>query len=78
MSTEENKALVRRWSEELFNQGKLEVADQIVAPTYRRHDPGDPFVMESYQASKSSAWWMARSSRVGQTGTIWARCDYAA
>jgi predicted SnoaL-like aldol condensation-catalyzing enzyme len=47
MSTEENKAIVRRWSEELFNQGHLEVADEIVAPTYRRHDPGDPFVVES-------------------------------
>jgi len=46
MSTEENKAIVRRWSEELFNQGNLEVADEIVAPTYRRHDPGDPFVVE--------------------------------
>lgn len=46
MSTEENKAIVRRWSEELFNQGHLEVADEIVAPTYRRHDPGDPFVVE--------------------------------
>ena len=46
MSTEENKAIVHRWSEELFNQGHLEVADEIVAPTYRRHDPGDPFVVE--------------------------------
>ena len=46
MSTEENKAIVRRWSEELFNQGNLEVADEIVAPTYRRHDPGDPFAVE--------------------------------
>ena len=46
MSTEENKAIVRRWSEELFNQGKLEVVDEIVASTYRRHDPGDPFAVE--------------------------------
>ena len=46
MSTAENKAIVRRWSEELFNQGNLEVADEIVAPTYRRHDPGAPFAVE--------------------------------
>ena len=46
MSTEENKAIVRSWSEELFNQGNLEVADEIVAPTYLRHDPGDPFAVE--------------------------------
>jgi steroid delta-isomerase-like uncharacterized protein len=40
---EANKAIARRWSEELWSQGKLEVADEIVAPTYVRHDPGDPF-----------------------------------
>src|SRR3954464_11485771 len=43
VSTEENKAIVRRWSEELWSQGKLDVADEIVAPDYVRHDPGDPF-----------------------------------
>ena len=43
MSVEDNKAIVRRWSEELWSQGKLEVADEIVAPDYVRHDPGDPF-----------------------------------
>ncbi len=46
MSTEENKAIVRRWSEELFNEGHLAVADEIVAPTYHRHDPGDPYAVE--------------------------------
>src|SRR5262245_38977139 len=40
---EQNKATARRWSEELWGQGKLEVADEIVAPDYQRHDPGDPF-----------------------------------
>jgi steroid delta-isomerase-like uncharacterized protein len=43
MAVEANKAIVRRWSEELWSQGKLEVADEIVAPDYVRHDPGDPF-----------------------------------
>ncbi len=52
MSTEENKAIVRRWSEELFNQGNLVVADEIVAPTYRRHDPGDPFAVEGPEGVK--------------------------
>lgn len=41
---EQNKATARRWSEELWSQGKLDVADEIVAPDYQRHDPGDPFV----------------------------------
>ncbi len=43
MSVEENKALVRRWSEELWSQGNLAVVDAIVSPDYLRHDPGDPF-----------------------------------
>jgi steroid delta-isomerase-like uncharacterized protein len=43
MSTEQNKALARRWSEELWGQGDLAVADAIIAPDYLRHDPGDPF-----------------------------------
>jgi steroid delta-isomerase-like uncharacterized protein len=43
MSIEENKATARRWSEELWGQGNLAVADEIVAPDYVRHDTGDPF-----------------------------------
>jgi predicted ester cyclase len=34
MSTEENKAIVRRYHEELFNKGNLEVADEIFDPNY--------------------------------------------
>jgi steroid delta-isomerase-like uncharacterized protein len=34
MSTEQNKAIVRRLLEEVINQGKLETADELVAPTY--------------------------------------------
>jgi steroid delta-isomerase-like uncharacterized protein len=43
MSTERNKAIARRWSEELWSRGELPVADEIVSPDYVRHDPGDPF-----------------------------------
>jgi len=38
-----NKPIVRRWSEELWGRGVVDVADQIVSPDYVRHDPGDPF-----------------------------------
>jgi steroid delta-isomerase-like uncharacterized protein len=40
---EQNKATARRWSEELWSRGDLAVADEIIAPDYVRHDPGDPF-----------------------------------
>ena len=42
-TVERNKALARRWSEELWSRGNLPVADEIVAADYVRHDPGDPF-----------------------------------
>ena len=37
MSTEENKAMVRRWFEEGWNQGNLDVADELFAPNYQSH-----------------------------------------
>jgi steroid delta-isomerase-like uncharacterized protein len=40
---DQNKAIARRWSEELWSRGNLAVADEIIAPDYERHDPGDPF-----------------------------------
>ncbi len=40
--SEENKALVRRWFEELFNEGNLEVTDEIIAPNHISHDPSLP------------------------------------
>jgi steroid delta-isomerase-like uncharacterized protein len=43
MTTEENMALARRWTEELWGRGNLAVADEIIAPDYVRHDAGDPF-----------------------------------
>ncbi|MDQ3911127.1 MAG: ester cyclase [Actinomycetota bacterium] len=36
--SEENKALVRRELEEIFNEGKLELADELLAPDYTVHD----------------------------------------
>jgi len=39
----ENKAIARRWSDELWGSGNLAVADEIISPEYVRHDPGDPF-----------------------------------
>jgi len=38
-----NREIARRWTEELWGQGRLATADEIIAPDYVRHDPGDPF-----------------------------------
>lgn len=40
MSLEENKALVRRYLEEAWNQGNLGILDEVMAPTYVRYMSG--------------------------------------
>jgi predicted ester cyclase len=40
MSTEENKAVIRRIIEEAFNKGNLAVADEAIAPNYVYHGAG--------------------------------------
>jgi steroid delta-isomerase-like uncharacterized protein len=40
MSTEENKAAVRRVCEDVINTGNLSVVDATLAPTYVYHAPG--------------------------------------
>ena len=40
MSTEENKALVRRAIEEVWNQGNVALADELYAPNIRFQNPG--------------------------------------
>ena len=40
MSTEANKAVARRFLEEVFGQGKLAVADEIVALDHVDYGPG--------------------------------------
>jgi steroid delta-isomerase-like uncharacterized protein len=42
VSPEENKAVVRRFLEEVFGGGNLELADELFAPDYVLHDPSVP------------------------------------
>lgn len=42
MVTEQNKAVIRRFYEEVFNQGKYDVLDEICAPGYTNHSPNNP------------------------------------
>jgi len=39
MSAEENKAVARRWAEDLWNHGDLATADEIFAPTAICYSP---------------------------------------
>ena len=51
MSTEENKALVRRFFEELLSTDNLDLADEILSPGFRFYFAGGPVPMglESYK-----------------------------
>ena len=40
--SEQNKAIVRRLFEELWNKGNLSMADQLFSPNYAHHDPSTP------------------------------------
>jgi steroid delta-isomerase-like uncharacterized protein len=40
--SEQNKNVVRRLFDELWNKGNLQVADEIIAPTYQHHDASTP------------------------------------
>jgi steroid delta-isomerase-like uncharacterized protein len=40
--SEQNKTVVRRLIDELWNKGNLQVADEIIAPMYQHHDASTP------------------------------------
>ncbi|MEX0790622.1 MAG: ester cyclase, partial [Actinomycetota bacterium] len=42
MSTEENKTLTRRFTEEVLNTGNVAATDEFVAPDVTIHMPGQP------------------------------------
>ncbi len=42
MSTEETRAIARRFLDEFWSQGNSAVADEIIAPDYAVYDPGTP------------------------------------
>jgi steroid delta-isomerase-like uncharacterized protein len=42
VSTEENKRISWRLQEEVFGQGNLKSVDELLAPDYLSHAPGDP------------------------------------
>jgi len=49
---ENNKRLVRRLVDEVWNQGDLGLIDEIVSPDYVRHDPSWPGQIQGPEAYK--------------------------
>jgi steroid delta-isomerase-like uncharacterized protein len=52
MSTEQNKALFRRFAEQLATQGNLSVIDELVAPDFVEHEQLPPGVPASREGVK--------------------------
>jgi predicted ester cyclase len=42
MSTEENKAIIRRYLEEAWDRGNLTIIDELMSPDYARYLSGQP------------------------------------
>jgi len=53
--SEENKTVIRRSFEELWNKGNLSVADELFAPNYTHHDPSTPDVGRGPESEKKRA-----------------------
>jgi steroid delta-isomerase-like uncharacterized protein len=58
MSTEDNKAMIRRWLEEGWSQGNLQVADELIDPDFTVHGAGGQAVRSGPEGVKQlvSAW----------------------
>ena len=80
MSAENNKAVVRRFFEELCNQRKLDVADDIFTLNHTYHDPSSPQVgqgpnemkklMSIYQTAFPDAAWTIDEMIVDDGDTV--------
>jgi steroid delta-isomerase-like uncharacterized protein len=53
--SEQNKAIVRRLFEEVWNKGNLSVADELFTPNYTHHDPSTPDVGPGPESEKKRA-----------------------
>src|SRR3712207_6074307 len=57
MSTEENKAIVRRFLEGIFSQGNPDVVDELADPNFVVHDPSSEAGEVDAQGVKESIAW---------------------
>ena len=57
MSTEENKAVVRRFLEGIFSQGDPDVVDELAVPDFVVHDPSSEAGEVDVQGVKESITW---------------------
>jgi steroid delta-isomerase-like uncharacterized protein len=80
MSEDANKALVRRFYEEVWTRGNLDVADQVFAEDYARHDlrAGDPAPGPEGQKQIAAAFRAAFPDLIWDIDFILADGEYVA
>jgi predicted ester cyclase len=61
MSAEDNKAVARRWFEESFNEGNLEVADELFAPDHVMHHSYTSAERLGVDPMKSVVWLLHKT-----------------
>ncbi|HZA44756.1 MAG TPA: ester cyclase [Rubrobacter sp.] len=54
MSTEENKALARRFADDIINRGNVDVVVEVYAPDYVDHDPAMPEDVHGIEGAKEN------------------------
>ena len=69
MPTEQNKALFRRFVDEVFNHGNMSVIDELVAPDFVEHEELPPGIPQDLEGSKQLAT-MLRSAFPDLEATI--------
>lgn len=55
MLIEENKAIVRRYKEEVWNRGEMDVAEKLVAANHVQHGPSGKVTLRGLEALKQWA-----------------------
>jgi len=80
MSTEENKAIVRRFAEEILNDKKFDRADQILVQDYIDHAaiPGQGPGLEEAKRTKWAMWVAAVPELRVRTDDLFAEGDRVA
>jgi hypothetical protein len=71
MSTEQNKALIRRFYEEGWNEGNVDVVEEMFAPTYVLHDPALPGLPPGPEGVKRVLTEMGPESPLIHGGDEW-------
>jgi steroid delta-isomerase-like uncharacterized protein len=79
VSSEDNKAIVRRLIEDLFNTGNPDIADEVLADDYVDHSPSHPDVPGRENVKQSvSEWLIAFPDTVGVIRDLVAEGDRVA